>query len=83
VRFDEETSEPFYFRVKKLGMRVPFISVIQAKHLMSAGCEYYPAYVIVTNAKEPDISTVPVVSEYSDVFPGELPRGILSLSYLA
>jgi Retroviral aspartyl protease len=73
VRFGDETSEPFYFRGKKSGTRVPIISALQAKHLMSAGCEYYLASVVVTDAKEVDISTVPVAREYPDVFSDELP----------
>jgi Retroviral aspartyl protease len=73
VRFGDETSESFYFRGKKPGTRVPIISALQAKHLMSGGCEYYLASGIVTDAKEVDISTVPVASEYPDVFPDELP----------
>jgi Retroviral aspartyl protease len=73
VRFGDEMSEPFYFRGKKPGTRVSIISALQAKHLMSAGCEYYLTSVVVTDAKEVDISTVPVASEYPDVFPDELP----------
>jgi Retroviral aspartyl protease len=72
VRFGDETSEPFYFRGKKPGTRVPIISALQAKHLMSAGYEYYLASVAVTDAKEVDISIVLVAREYPDVFPDEL-----------
>jgi Retroviral aspartyl protease len=73
VRFGDDTSEHFYFRGKKPGVRVPIISTLQAKHLMSTGCEYYLASVITTDAKEVDISTVLVASEYHDIFLDELP----------
>jgi hypothetical protein len=52
---------------------VSIISALRVKHLMSAGCKYYLASVIVTDAKEVDISTVPIASEYPDIFPDELP----------
>jgi hypothetical protein len=51
---------------------VPIISALKVKHLMSAGYEYYLASVIVTGAKKVDISTIPVASEYPDIFPDEL-----------
>jgi hypothetical protein len=40
---------------------------------MSAGCEYYLAFVVATDGKNVNISTVPIVSEYPDVFSDELP----------
>jgi hypothetical protein len=52
---------------------VPIISALQAKHLMLAGYEYYLTSFIVTDTKEVDISTVPIASEYPDVFSDELP----------
>jgi hypothetical protein len=72
MRFSDDTSEPFYFRGKMSGTRVPIISALWAKHLISTGCEYYFASVVATKTKKVDISIVPVVSEYPDVFSDEL-----------
>jgi hypothetical protein len=52
---------------------VLIISVLQVKHFMLVGCKYYLASIIATDAKEMNILTVPVVSEYLGVFSDELP----------
>ena len=49
------------------------ISALQTQHLIAAGCEYFLVSVVATDVKTPEISSVPVVSEFSDVFPEDLP----------
>ena len=50
-----------------------FLSVMQAKKLLKQGCEAYLAYVVDTKREVPKMEEVPVVNEYPDVFPEELP----------
>ncbi|KAA3456998.1 DNA/RNA polymerases superfamily protein [Gossypium australe] len=50
------------------------ISSMLARQYMRKGCEAYFAYVIDSKVTERGIKSVPVVNEYPDVFPEELPR---------
>ena len=50
-----------------------FLTMIQAKQLLRQGCEAYLAHVIDVDKKMPKIEDVPVVNEFPDVFPDELP----------
>ena len=73
VEFGRGKSEPIVFRGKKPGTNMTHISALQTQHLIAAGCEYFLVSVVATDTKTPDISSVPVVSEFADVFPDELP----------
>ena len=51
---------------------VPYISAIETRHLIESG---YPAYLVMimnSDIKVPEISNIPVVSEFVDVFPDEI-----------
>ena len=50
------------------------ISTIVAEKLLRKGCQAYLAYVIDKELKEPQTEDIPVVYEFLDVFPEELPR---------
>ena len=50
-----------------------FLTMIQAKRLLRQGCEAYLAHVIDLDKKMLKIGDVPVVDEFPDVFPDELP----------
>ncbi|XP_074342647.1 uncharacterized protein LOC141680277 [Apium graveolens] len=50
-----------------------FLTMIQAKRLLRQGCEGYLAHVIDRSKKTPNIRSIPIVSEFPDVFPDELP----------
>jgi hypothetical protein len=50
-----------------------FISYLKASKLLRKGCEGYIAYVVATGVEFPSISEVPVVCEFQDVFPEDLP----------
>ncbi|KAJ3704742.1 hypothetical protein LUZ61_008447 [Rhynchospora tenuis] len=73
IRFGKEGTEPYVLKGRKLGTRIPMISALQVKHLISSGCEPFLASVVSTDSKKIDLETVPVVREYSDVFPEDLP----------
>ena len=52
---------------------VRIISSFRAQRLLSRGCDAYIAYVRDESAVPPSPESVPVVSEFLDVFPDELP----------
>ncbi|KAL8091552.1 hypothetical protein AgCh_033978 [Apium graveolens] len=50
-----------------------FLSVLEAKKLLRQGCEAYLAHVVDTEKKAPSLDDIPVVNEFLNVFPDELP----------
>ncbi|XP_070036410.1 uncharacterized protein [Nicotiana tomentosiformis] len=50
------------------------ISFLEALHMVEKGCLTYLAYVRDTTTETPAIDSVPVVQEFSDEFPFDLPR---------
>ncbi|XP_016705283.1 uncharacterized protein [Gossypium hirsutum] len=50
------------------------ISSMSAQKCLRKGCKAYLAFVMITNESELKVESVPVVSEYMDVFSEELPR---------
>ena len=48
------------------------ISAIEAKRLLCKGCETYLAHVIDKSTPEVTLDNVPIVQEFSDVFPEDL-----------
>ncbi|XP_074362192.1 uncharacterized protein LOC141702402 [Apium graveolens] len=51
-----------------------FLTAIQASKLLRKGCEAYLAYVVDSDKEVPSMEEIPVVREFPDVFPEELPR---------
>ncbi|XP_052210449.1 uncharacterized protein LOC127813488 [Diospyros lotus] len=51
----------------------PLISVMKAEKLMRHGCEAYLALVTTGNEDKMELPDIPVVCEFPDVFPEELP----------
>ncbi|XP_070037267.1 uncharacterized protein [Nicotiana tomentosiformis] len=49
------------------------ISFLNAQHIVDKGCLAYLAYVWDTTAETPMIDSVPVILEFSDVIPSDLP----------
>ena len=50
-----------------------FVSAIKAEKMMNKGCEAYLAHVVDTNVVSLNISRIPMVWRYPDVFLEELP----------
>ncbi|XP_074351930.1 uncharacterized protein LOC141691086 [Apium graveolens] len=50
-----------------------FLTMFQTKNLLKKGNESYLAYVMDTKKEIPDIQDIPVVNEFEDVFPKDLP----------
>ncbi|XP_070014077.1 uncharacterized protein [Nicotiana sylvestris] len=51
-----------------------FISYLKAVKMINKGCINHLVRVMDTNAEAPSLESVPVVNEFPDVFPYELPR---------
>ena len=51
----------------------PMISAIKAEKLMWHGCEAYLAFVTTGKENNTKLPGIPVVREFPDVFPDELP----------
>ena len=49
------------------------ISALTARKLLAKGCQGILAYVLDTKMKVPDLEEIPVVKDFPDVFPEELP----------
>ncbi|XP_070052691.1 uncharacterized protein [Nicotiana tomentosiformis] len=49
------------------------ISFLKARHLVEKGCLAYLAYLQDTTVESSTIDSVPVVQEFADVFPSDLP----------
>ncbi|XP_071714872.1 uncharacterized protein [Rutidosis leptorrhynchoides] len=53
--------------------RCPLLSMMKAQKSLSKGCDSFLAYVIDVKKEKKVVSDIPVVSEYPEVFPDELP----------
>ena len=49
------------------------ISAMQARRLMRKGCETFLALILESKRGQVDVEKIPVVREFPDVFPEELP----------
>ena len=49
------------------------ISALEVKRLLHKGCEAYLAHVVNKSTLEVDLDSVPVVQEFSNIFPKDLP----------
>ncbi|XP_070054991.1 uncharacterized protein [Nicotiana tomentosiformis] len=49
------------------------ISFLKARYIVEKGCLYYLAYIWDTTAETTTIDSVPIVREFTDVFPSDLP----------
>ena len=52
---------------------VGMISFVRAQRLMASGCLAYLAYVRDVSREGPTVDSVPIVREFADVFPADLP----------
>jgi len=50
-----------------------FISYLKARRMITKGCIYHLVHVHNIDAEPPTLQSIPVVSEFLDVFPDELP----------
>ncbi|KAJ1692761.1 hypothetical protein LUZ63_009459 [Rhynchospora breviuscula] len=73
LTFKKDESPSFTLRFRLLGDKYPTISAMQARRLLEAGCDAFLISVNQHNSEVPDLSRVPVASDFVDVFPEELP----------
>ena len=74
VNFKLLGEEEFEFVSNSKGARVPVISAMKARRLLSSGCIGYLASIVDTSPKQklrPE--DVPIVKEFLEVFPDDLP----------
>ncbi|KAL8098172.1 hypothetical protein AgCh_031079 [Apium graveolens] len=50
-----------------------FLTIVQAKKLLRKGCESFLDYVIYSERESLSMEDIPIVNEFPDVFPDELP----------
>jgi len=68
----EKGGEVFFYGQRE-EKSYPLISAMKASKLLCQGCMGYWCYAIDTQAKEEKAGNIPVVCEFEDVFPEELP----------
>ncbi|XVF50587.1 hypothetical protein PTKIN_Ptkin04bG0113500 [Pterospermum kingtungense] len=73
VVFEPSGKSKFIFQRERCFLPSCVISAISAKNFLQKGCQAYLAYVVDTKMLEPTLENIPVVCEYPDVFPAELP----------
>ena len=73
VEFRRSEQPPLVFRGERRVLPRSIISVMKARRLVRHGCAAYLAYVVDTTVEGPRLEDVPVVQEFLDVFPEELP----------
>ncbi|KAL8124285.1 hypothetical protein AgCh_012076 [Apium graveolens] len=73
VIFGDADKPEFVYHGSQPKEEVKLISTLKASKLLSKGCDGYLAFVKDTSKNEPHIEDYPVVREYEDVFPDELP----------
>nr|GEZ31406.1 putative reverse transcriptase domain-containing protein [Tanacetum cinerariifolium] len=73
VSFSDIHAPEFIYHGSLPGKSMQIISALQARTLLSHGCEGFLANIHDTTSDVPSIHDQPIVSEFSDVFPDELP----------
>nr|GFC79387.1 putative reverse transcriptase domain-containing protein [Tanacetum cinerariifolium] len=73
VIFGDIHAPEFIYHDSLLGKSMQIISALQARTLLSHGCEGFLATIHDTTSDVPSIHDQPIVSEFPDVFPDELP----------
>ena len=70
-RFSDEEEVKFYGEKKVGQCRV--ISCLKASALLTKGCEGFLAHIVDKEKSSPSINDIPIVQDFPDVFPEELP----------
>jgi hypothetical protein len=73
VTFAVPGSSKFCFYGDRYGRNIPMISALHASRLMQQGCVGYLAYLLNSSGSASSLGDIPVVCEFPDVFPEELP----------
>ncbi|XP_048132162.1 uncharacterized protein LOC115741886 [Rhodamnia argentea] len=73
IRFYPDDRPRFEFVGSRGGISIPLISSLEVTKLLDEGCQAYLAAVVDTTFREPNLGSIPVIREFPDVFPRELP----------
>ncbi|XP_073289996.1 uncharacterized protein [Primulina huaijiensis] len=73
VRFRPNSRTKWNFYGKGSCAEAPLISSLEMSHVLFQGNEGYLVYVIDTQKSESTLSEIPVVKEFQDIFPDEIP----------
>ncbi|KZV31882.1 hypothetical protein F511_20592 [Dorcoceras hygrometricum] len=73
VRFKPEHADEWKFYGMGSRARIPLISAITMNNLLQKGAEGFLIYAIDTKKNSPNLVDIPVVCEFADVFPDEIP----------
>ncbi|KZV16357.1 hypothetical protein F511_12247 [Dorcoceras hygrometricum] len=73
VRFKPEKADEWKFYGKGSRARIPLVSAITMNNLLRKGAEGFLIYAIDTKKSSPNLVDIPVVYEFADVFPDEIP----------
>jgi len=73
VTFQTLEGERMIFKGERILKPIALISVVTAQKLLRKGCMGYLAYILNSNDEGPRLKDIPVVKEFPDVFPEELP----------
>ncbi|XP_076904506.1 uncharacterized protein LOC143559979 [Bidens hawaiensis] len=74
VRIPLSDDEAIIEQGKKSGNVLPLLSQLKVLQYLRQSCTVYLAIVTTKNHDEKRIENIPVVHDYSDAFPDELPR---------
>ena len=73
VTFNNPKLQTFSFSGSRHHKHPILISALQALKLVSQGCSAYLAAITLSEPESPNLEDIPVVREYPDVFPDQLP----------
>ena len=74
VEFHMPTGDKVVFRGEKGSENYSMVSALTARRMMRKGCEAFLAYVIDTEKEGQKLDSLPIVNEFIDVFPEDIPR---------
>ncbi|XP_075670018.1 uncharacterized protein LOC142639764 [Castanea sativa] len=66
----------FYFEGDRKVKPLSIISALQARNMLKKGCSGFLAYMINSEATDEKLEDIPIVKEFPDVFPEELPGSL-------
>jgi hypothetical protein len=73
ITFQTPEGERMIFEGERILKPIALISVVIAQRLLRKGCMGYLAYILNSDDEGPRLKDIPVVKEFPDVFPEELP----------
>ncbi|XP_073024357.1 uncharacterized protein [Primulina eburnea] len=73
VKFRPDMTDHWTFYGKGSRAKIPFISVLSMNRLLQKEAECFLVYAIDISRSVHKLADIPIVSEFSDVFPDEIP----------